>query len=68
MRREIVTAAAPALSAEHVEAIVAATKGMLKADIEKTARNYKKGETLPSVPELDWCRKPGNRRICRTHV
>lgn len=58
MRREIVTAARPSLDASSVEAVVNATAGLLKSDIEAIARDYKPGDSLPKVPELDWCRNP----------
>lgn len=58
MRQAMVMSANPDLPATAVDALVDATAGMLKPDIEKLAREYRPGVTLPAVPSLDWCRNP----------
>jgi len=58
MREEMVRAASPKLDEHAVKAVVAATAGWLKADIERLAINYKSGVVLPTRPTHDWCRNP----------
>lgn len=58
MRREIIKAVRPSLDEAAVDAIVKATAGLLKDDIEKLTFNYQPGCQLPTIPTLDWCRNP----------
>jgi len=58
VREEIVKAANPELKAEDVEAIVKATAGLLKPEIERIAVGYQAGIPLPVRPTYDWCRDP----------
>ena len=58
MRRKIIETVRPSLDESSIKAIVKATAGLLKDDIEKIAIDYNEGYSLPEVPELDWCRNP----------
>lgn len=58
MRAEIVRAANPSLGETSVQAIVDATPGLLKPEIEKFAANFKYARSLPKRKEVDWCRNP----------
>jgi SAM-dependent methyltransferase len=57
MREEIVRDANPSLSPAAVSAIVDATKGQLKSEIARIAKNYP-DVSLPTPPAYDWCRNP----------
>jgi 2-polyprenyl-3-methyl-5-hydroxy-6-metoxy-1,4-benzoquinol methylase len=58
MREEIVKAAGPNLEPVAVQAVVGATAGLLKSEIEQIAKSYRPGTTLRHVPKYDWCRNP----------
>jgi SAM-dependent methyltransferase len=58
MREEIVKAISPNLEPVAVQAVVDATAGLLKPEIERIAKGYRPGVTLRRVPEYDWCRNP----------
>lgn len=58
MREEIVRAANPALDDTSIRAIVEATPGLLKPEIETIAINFKNSASLPKRKEIDWCRNP----------
>lgn len=57
-RKEIVEAANPNLAAEDVDGLIWCSAGMLKPEIEKLAKNYKPGDSLPPRRKVDWCRNP----------
>jgi SAM-dependent methyltransferase len=58
MREEIIQAANPDITTDDVERLVWCTAGMLKPDIEKLAKDYKPGDSLPPRRKVDWCRNP----------
>lgn len=58
MRKEIVEAANPNLAPDDVGDLVCCSAGMLKPDIEKLAKDYKPGDSLPRRRKVDWCRNP----------
>jgi 2-polyprenyl-3-methyl-5-hydroxy-6-metoxy-1,4-benzoquinol methylase len=58
MREEIVRAANPNLDQRAVQALVDATAGLLKPEIETIATNFKIGMPLPVRSVYDWCRNP----------
>jgi SAM-dependent methyltransferase len=57
MREEIVRAANPSLGDDAVNAIVEATPGLLRAEIERIALGYP-NVSLPQRNDFDWCRNP----------
>lgn len=58
VRRNIAKEANPNLTDEELDRIAYHTAGLLKDQIERTARKYKTGELLPIRPDIDWCRDP----------
>lgn len=51
VRRDIVRAVAPELSASEVESLVIATRGMRKTDIENSVKLYRETSVLPAAPK-----------------
>ena len=64
MREQIVRRMNPGLSDHEVQAIVEATAGLVKPDIESVARNYNPIKSLPTPPKLSWCRNPLTGEYC----
>lgn len=58
VRSELVRSANSTLDETSVNAVVWATAGMLKLEIERIARTYQPGDRLPERPRTDWCRDP----------
>ena len=51
VRRDIIRAAVPELSASEVESLVTATRGMRKTDIENSVLVYRQTMVMPAVPK-----------------
>lgn len=64
LREEIVARANPRLDAVARAHIVQATAGLLKADIERFAREYSASAKLPVRPRFSWCRNPLTGEYC----
>jgi SAM-dependent methyltransferase len=63
-RARIVKLSAPHLSSDELEAIVAATAGLRRPQIEEVARDYRPGARLPTRPPYSWCRNPETGEYC----
>lgn len=58
MREEMIRAAQPQMSDEDVKKVVYATAGLIKPEVEAAAAKYLADGSLPTRPELSWCRNP----------
>lgn len=68
MRNEIVRTANARLSEGDVSAIVQATAGLMKSEIEQIATTFKSASMLPHPPELSWCRNPVTGEYCERQL
>lgn len=64
IREDIVRRSNPQLHVEQVRAIVAATAGMVESQIAHLAESYTDEASLPTPPELSWCRNPTTGEYC----
>jgi SAM-dependent methyltransferase len=66
IREEIIRAANPAIGSDAVKALVDATAGLVKAEIERAAAAYP--TALPVPPAYSWCRDPLSGEYCERQL
>ena len=64
MRERIIVQSRPDLDAGSLVALIKATAGMRRPEIERLADGFRRGMDLPDPPEHAWCRNPETGEYC----